>query len=37
MCSSTKSPDKPAKLTMSASVTVRVREVLTLSMTKSSK
>src|SRR5438477_8290408 len=32
-----KSPDKPAKFTMSASVTVLLREVLMLSSTKSSK
>src|SRR5579864_7528176 len=37
MCNSTKSPDSPAKFTMSASVTVLPRDVLTLSTTKSSK
>src|SRR5271165_3330390 len=37
MCSSMKSPERPAKLTISASVTVLVRDTLTLSTAKSSK
>src|SRR5258708_4714629 len=37
MCSSTKSPERPAKLTMSASVMVRVRETVLLPTVKSSK